>query len=168
MTSAIQAYAYGNCTYYVAERFPKIYPYLGNALDWVANARKQGYTVLAKPAPNTVAVYGSSSVSPLGHVAVVDSVNSDGSFVVSEMNYPYAPGGGYNHIDSRTVKNSAGIIGFVVPPGSTYSAPPAQVAKQTCITGSITIPAVPLTGGQPTVICFDGLMGVSAMSRVGS
>ena len=169
MTTAIQAYAYGQCTYYVAERFPRIYPYLGNAAQWVVNARKQGYKVLSKPAPDTVAVYGPSTISPLGHVAVVDKVNSDGSFVVSEMNNPYAPGGGYNHIDTRTVRPSAkygsGIIGFVVPPGSSYSPPPQQAtaAASTCVTGSISIPALPLSGGQPTVVCFDGLMGVSAM-----
>lgn len=161
--SALQAYAYGNCTYYVAKRFPNIYPYLGNAAEWVKNARTRGYTVLNKPTADTVAVYGPSQISPLGHVAVVDSVNSDGSFVVSEMNNPYTPGGGFNHVDSRTVRSTAGIIGFVVPPGSSYKATATVAKKSACVTGSVTIPAAPLSGGQPTVVCFDGLMGVSAM-----
>lgn len=165
MATAIQAYAFGNCTYYVAERFPNIYPYLGNAAQWVVNARKQGYKVLTKPAPDTVAVYGVSSVSPLGHVAVVDSVNSDGSFVVSEMNNPYAPGGGYDHVDTRTVSSSAGIIGFVVPPGSTYKATPAQQTAQACATGSFNFPGV--LGQGAFVVCFDGLVGVSAMAAGG-
>jgi surface antigen len=161
--SALQAYAYGNCTYYVAKRFPGIYPYLGNAAQWVDNARKVGYQVLTKPAAGTVAVWGVSKISPLGHVAVVDSVNADGSFNVSEMNNPYTPGGGYNLIDQRR-STGAGVIGFIVPPGSLYGAASSQQqVTQACVTGSITIPAVPLSGNQPTTICFDGLVGFGVM-----
>ena len=149
----------------MAERFPKIYPYLGNAAQWVVNARKQGYKVLAKPAPDTVAVYGASTVSPLGHVAVVDKVNSDGSFVVSEMNNPYAPGGGYNHVDTRTVSSSAGIIGFVVPPGSAYNPPPQQAKVDACATSSVSFPGI--LGAGAFTVCFDGLLGVSAMAAGG-
>jgi surface antigen len=164
LTTAIDAYAFGNCTYYVAERFPKIYPYLGNAAGWIGTAQQQGYPILLTPAPDTVAVYGASPTSPLGHVAVVDSVNADGSFVVSEMNNPYTPGGGYDHVDTRVDPNTSGIVGFVVPPGSTYKAAASTTTAPTaCVVGSITIPAVPFSGGSPTVICFDGLMGVSAM-----
>lgn len=165
MTTAIDAYAFGNCTYYVATRFPAIYPWLGDAHNWLANATKQGYTILSKPAPDTVVVYGVSNYSPLGHVAVVDSVNADGSFQVSEMNNPYA-GGGYDVVDSRT-SSMSGVIGFIVPPGSTY-VPPSTAAATAfaaatgsggCVTGGPN-----LFGAQ---ICMDGAVGVLAIAGGG-
>jgi surface antigen len=42
----------------------------------------------------------SYSAGGYGHVAVVESVNADGSIVVSEMNYA-----GWNVVSSRTVTN---------------------------------------------------------------
>lgn len=155
------AYWPGNCTWYVASRFPRIAQHLGNAINWIPNARKQGYTILAKPAPDTVVVYG-TKYSPLGHVAVVDRVNGDGTFQVSEMNYV-----GLNVTSQRT-STMNGVLGFIVPPGSTYKNPAAVLtakvtgaSKGGCITGSFTIPGI--LGQKDTVICMDGLMGISAM-----
>lgn len=153
MTAATQAYAFGNCTYYVATRFPGIYAWLGNAQNWIVNAKKQGYTTLASPAPDTVVVYGpGNGYSSLGHVAVVDHVNSDGTFQVSEMNYR-----GYNLVDQRR-STMRGVIGFIVPPGSSYmpaSTSPAPSAGS-CVTGSVNV-----FGSQ---ICMDGLMGTFAIA----
>ena len=156
--AAVNAYAFGNCTYYVATRYPNIYPYLGNALDWIPNAKKQGYKTLSSPAPDTIAVYGAGNgYSSLGHVAVVESVNSDGSFQVSEMNYT-----GFDVTDSRR-STMKGVVGFIVPPGSHYvaSGPVAPSSTGGCVTGSFTLPAFP--GTTPTVICMDGLLGVTAI-----
>jgi surface antigen len=183
VTTATQAYAFGNCTYYVATRFPNIYPYLGNAAQWITNAPKHGYTVLSTPHPDTVVVYGpGNGYSSLGHVAVVESVNSDGSFQVSEMNYS-----GYDLIDQRR-STMKGVIGFIVPPGSTYTPKTAQLYaaaasaanSKACATGSITIPNPFSSGtGNPiisavtglpenptpaTVICLDGLVGFVTMT----
>jgi surface antigen len=46
----------------------------------------------------------------VGHVAYVESVNADGSFTVSEMNY-----GGWGRVDYRTIKSTAGLdlLGFI-------------------------------------------------------
>jgi surface antigen len=45
-----------------------------------------------------------------GHVAYVEKVNADGSFVVSEMNYK-----GFGEVDFRTVtpKDKIQVIGFI-------------------------------------------------------
>jgi CHAP domain len=159
VTLATAAYAFGNCTYYVATRFPTIYPYLGNAKDWILNAPKHGYQVLTTPHPDTVVVYGpGNGYSSLGHVAVVDKVNPDGSFQVSEMNYA-----GFDHIDQRR-STMKGVIGFIVPPGSTYT-PTAAVAAAAasaasnaggCVVGSIDVLGVK--------ICMDGVLGVATIA----
>lgn len=165
MSLATQAYAFGNCTYYVATRYPNIYPYLGNALNWIVSAKKQGYTVLSQPAPDTVVVYGpGNGYSSLGHVAVVESVNSDGSFQVSEMNYR-----GYDLVDQRK-STMKGVIGFIVPPGSTYQTSAqtfgaslnSAASSQNCATSSIDFPGI--AGQGATTICFDGLIGTLAMA----
>jgi surface antigen len=51
----------------------------------------------------------------VGHVAVVDSVNPDGSFVISEMNNYGAAGGGWGRVDHRTLRGVGGngIAGFI-------------------------------------------------------
>ena len=48
-----------------------------------------------------------------GHVAYVEHVNPDGSFVVSEMNF-YGTGGGWGRVDRRTIAaNDWTITGFI-------------------------------------------------------
>jgi peptidoglycan DL-endopeptidase CwlO len=49
-----------------------------------------------------------------GHVAYVEQVNADGSFVVSEMNY-YANGGGWGRVDRRTITSAdfGSIAGYI-------------------------------------------------------
>jgi surface antigen len=58
-------------------------------------------------------VMGISGTSPQGHVAYVESVNANGSFVVSEMNWWGVPGGGWNRVDYRTVTSMRGVLGFI-------------------------------------------------------
>jgi len=57
----------------------------GNAKNWGELAKKQGFSVTGAPAVGSVAVW--PTMGSYGHVAVVDSVNSDGTINVSEMNY---------------------------------------------------------------------------------
>lgn len=157
MTTATQAYAFGNCTYYIATRFPSIYAWLGNAKDWIGNARKQGYQILQQPAPDTVVVYGpGNGYSALGHVAVVESVNGDGSFQVSEMNYR-----GWDVINQRR-STMKGVIGFIVPPGSSYHPPSMTAAAMSAssTSGPCVYPGPVILGSQ---ICLDGAVGVIAM-----
>lgn len=87
-------YTPGQCTWGVAQRLP-VPPSWGNANQWPTSAAMAGYQEGTIPKEGSVAV--SFTDSWLGHVAVVESVNSDGSFLIWEMNYagPYS-------IDERT------------------------------------------------------------------
>lgn len=157
--STADAYAYGNCTYYVAERFPQINAHMGNAGDWISSAKRLGYTILQKPTPGTIAVYGKNypGSGGYGHVAVVESVNGDGTFNVSEMNYA-----GWNYIDHRTVTPSDAnyIIGYIVPPGTSLSVLSQQQNKSADGSPQWTFGPISILGND---IYFDGLVGWSAM-----
>lgn len=87
------AYALGNCTWYVYNRFAQIgtyiYPYLGNAANWIYTAPLQGYAVTNKPQVGTAVVLApgvAGSHTTFGHVAFCEYVNADGTFLISEMN----------------------------------------------------------------------------------
>lgn len=108
--SAYNGYAGGGCTDYVWQWFaqrgvyiPNVMP--GNGKDWayqMPRAPKVVPGVIASFAPGA---HGSSSV--YGHVAIVQSVNADGSFVVSE-------GGTGIWGNVRTIPNQSGVT-FVLP-----------------------------------------------------
>lgn len=97
--SAGNRYVFGNCTYYAYERRLQlgrpVGSFWGNAATWTMNARAAGYLVNSTPAPGAVMQNGGG----YGHVAIVESVGSDGSVTISEMNYA----GNFNRITSRTV-----------------------------------------------------------------
>ena len=104
-------FSYGYCTWWVAHK--RYIPWRGNAAQWWWNARPFGFAEGATPRAGAVMVMGISGTSPQGHVAYVESVNPDGSFVVSEMNWWGVPGGGWNRVDYRTVTSLRGILGFI-------------------------------------------------------
>ncbi len=108
-TSAGNAYAFGNCTHYAYARRAQlgrpIGSFWGNANTWAMNAAASGFAVNRTPAPGAVF---QESGGFYGHVGVVESVNPDGSIVVSEMNYFGAGGGGFNVVSTRTI--SAGQV----------------------------------------------------------
>ena len=81
-------FPYGQCTYYAASR--RNVTWAGNAGWWfdAANGiRPEGHVAVA----GALVVFHTGW---FGHVAYVEKVNPDGSFVVSEMNY-YGDGGGW-------------------------------------------------------------------------
>lgn len=90
------SYYVGNgmwCTDYVHSKRPDV-PIYGNAgYSWIGAAQAQGKATGSTPRAGAVAVMN-------GHVAYVESVNSDGSYVVSEMGWNYQAGN-YNQ---RTVQ----------------------------------------------------------------
>ncbi len=97
-------FAYGYCTWYVASRWPVTWT--GNAWEWFGNAKAQGYPTGQIPEPGAILVTWESWV---GHVAYVEQVNADGSYVVSEMNYK-----GWGTIDTRPIKpGGVPLIGFI-------------------------------------------------------
>ena len=102
--TAGNAYALGNCTWYAFERRKElgrpIGSFWGNGADWARSGAAAGATVNKTPAPGAIMQNGGG----YGHVAIVETVNPDGSIVVSEMNYA-----GFNVVSNRTI--SAGQIG---------------------------------------------------------
>jgi LysM repeat protein len=98
-------FTYGQCTWYVASR--RYVPWTGDAWMWYGSARAMGYAVGQVPEPGAIMVTWESLI--YGHVAYVEQVNADGSFVVSEMNFK-----AWDVIDERTLTvREVPLIGFI-------------------------------------------------------
>ena len=96
----------GWCTYYVATK--RNVTWTGDAGYWYANAAAQGYPVGATPKVGAIMVTWESWA---GHVAYVEAVNPDGSWMVSEMNWV-----AFDVIDERTIKPGQlgqKLVGFI-------------------------------------------------------
>ena len=111
VSGAANGFAAGYCTWWVAHK--RAIPWRGNAYQWWWNARAFGFAEGATPRPGAVMVMGISGTSPQGHVAYVESVNPNGSFLVSEMNWWGVSGGGWNRVDYRTISSMGGVLGFI-------------------------------------------------------
>lgn len=102
-------FAFGYCTWYVANEWQWLYgrwiPWLGNAIEWWANARSLGYA--EGPTPRIGAIMVSRD-SWWGHVALVTSVFADGSWLVNEMNW-----NAWDAVDSRHVYPGGTLVGFI-------------------------------------------------------
>lgn len=91
-------YPIGQCTWYAYNRLVELgsitdlsgaYGYLGNGQDWVRNLVAKGWKFSATPIKGAVvSVQGGfgGTYPQYGHVAIVEYVNSDGTFLVSECN----------------------------------------------------------------------------------
>jgi len=108
---AANGFDYGYCTWWVAQK--RYIPWRGNAGEWWWNARPFGFAEGPTPRAGAILAMGTSGTSPLGHVAYVESVNPNGSFVVSEMNWWGVPGGGWSRVDYRTVTSMRDVLGFI-------------------------------------------------------
>ncbi len=147
-------YTFGNCTYGMALLYPDLPSNLGNADTWVPKAQADGLTVVSRPIPGSIVGYsGGDKYSSFGHVAKVESLNSDGTFVVREMNFT-----AFNGWDTRT-SNMTDVMGFIIPPGANIDPSSLQLLS----TGSSTCRSFTwsLFG---TSICFDGLVGSGAIA----
>jgi surface antigen len=102
---------YGYCTWWVAHK--RFIPWRGNAWEWWGAAPAYGFAEGGAPRVGAIMVMGISGTSPSGHVAYVEAVYANGSFLVSEMNWWGVPGGGWGRVDFRTVTSRAGILGFI-------------------------------------------------------
>ncbi len=100
-------FPWGQCTYYVWSRIHV--PWRGDAHTWYASAAAAGWSVGKVPRLGAIMVDWESPV--YGHVAVVDAVYADGSWLVSEMNYV-----GLGIRDQRIVRpGEVPLIGFIYP-----------------------------------------------------
>ena len=96
----------GWCTYYVATK--RNVTWNGDAGYWYQNASYQGYQVGPTPKVGSIMVTWESWA---GHVAYVEAVNPDGSWVVSEMNWV-----AFDVIDQRTIRPGqlgSKLVGFI-------------------------------------------------------
>jgi surface antigen/transposase-like protein len=112
-TSAGNAYAFGNCTAWAYERRMQlgrpIGSFWGNATTWDIFARQAGFSVNKTPAPGAILqmkAFVDAYTGGYGHVAIVESVNSDGSVNISEMNYA----GNFNRVTYRTIPAAQAAI----------------------------------------------------------
>ena len=106
-------YGRGQCTQWAWYKRQSINPVpanWGNANTWAARAAAQGYTVV-RGKPVAGAIFQNSS-GWYGHVGFVESVNPDGSFVGSEMNYGYQP---YRAIRSTIPAAAAANMNYIYP-----------------------------------------------------
>lgn len=82
-------YAWGNCTWWAAFRRAQtgdpIPGNWGNAAAWADQAASDGYVVNHQPSAGAI-MQTADSAGGLGHVAFVESVDSDGTWHISEMN----------------------------------------------------------------------------------
>lgn len=96
-------YDYGYCTWHAANRRAQsgrpIPTNLGHAISWYSRAQGAGMAV--GPTPRAGAVLWHANLGGLGHVAYVESVNEDGSALISDMNYP-----SWGRVTYRTIQPS--------------------------------------------------------------
>ena len=96
-------YDYGYCTWYAYNRRAALGMPIGgmwgNASSWATLARASGFLVNNTPSVGAV-MQTAYAAGGYGHVAVVESVNADGSILVSEMNYA-----GWNRKSTRTLSS---------------------------------------------------------------
>ena len=99
-------FPWGWCTWYVSTRFNVTW--IGDAYQWYGNAQAQGYPVGSVPQAGSIMVTWESG---LGHVAYVETVYPDGSWLVSEANYR-----GFGVTDQRLIHpGQVPLIGFIYP-----------------------------------------------------
>lgn len=96
-TQGNNTYPSGQCTWYVCNRLIEtgictnsaIYNYNGNGQDWVASLVSRGWKQVSEPQVGAVmSVQGGygGTYAEYGHVAFVEAVNQDGTFLISECN----------------------------------------------------------------------------------
>ncbi len=102
----------GNCTWYANGRLRQVgyntaslNILTGNAGTWANLARNANITVDSHPSVGAIAQINASTSYQLGHVAVVENVNADGSLWISESSYA-TPGSSWD-FESRTRKVAA-------------------------------------------------------------
>jgi surface antigen len=103
--SSYNHFPWGQCTYYVASR--RNIPWNGDAWMWYGNARAAGWATGSSPRVGAIMVTWESRY--YGHVAIVEAVYGDGSYVISEMNYR-----GLGIVDQRhIIPGQVPLIGFI-------------------------------------------------------
>ncbi|HEX6478331.1 MAG TPA: CHAP domain-containing protein [Ktedonobacteraceae bacterium] len=106
-------FAFGECTYWANMRYHALtgfwVPWLGDAYQWSYGAQASGWVVSSTPRVPSIIVLqpGVQGAGGLGHVAIVESINKDGSVYASNMNW-YA-GGGWDTVSYYTFYPGSGV-----------------------------------------------------------
>jgi surface antigen len=91
--STLSRFFYGQCTYWANYRYHQLtghwVAWLGNADEWVYGAQSYGWTVSASPKVFSIIVLmpGTQGAGPYGHVAIVESINANGTVNTSNFNW---------------------------------------------------------------------------------
>jgi surface antigen len=107
-------FALGECTYWADLRYHQLtgiwVPWTGNAYQWAAGAAASGWVVSSRPKVPSIIVLqpGVQGAYSVGHVAVVERINSDGSVYTSNMNN-YSNGGGWDIVSYATYYPGPGV-----------------------------------------------------------
>ena len=122
----VLGYAWGQCTAFVAESVGWLGggAGLGNAANWLNNAKSQGYGISSTPVPGSVAVFGAGTPGSggAGHVALVTAVNGAG-FNVAEANVQ-----GLDVVSAGSYADSnPNLLGFILPKGGATPPIPANL-----------------------------------------
>ena len=130
MTASINgqgnAFPAGQCTYWADERYHELsgyyVPFSGNAADWAGNASAYGWQVSSRPiVPSIICLAPGvqQADAVYGHVGVVESINTNGSVVTSNLNWgigsqkssvhsvDFVPGAGISFIYALNAQNKA-------------------------------------------------------------
>jgi surface antigen len=110
---SLSHFFYGQCTYWANMRYHQMtghwIPWLGNAYQWAYQAPSYGWTLSTTPNPHgsSIMVFSphAEGAGAYGHVAVVESVNSDGSVTTSNWNW----GGAWATLEYRTFYPGPGV-----------------------------------------------------------
>ena len=146
-------YPTNQCTYWADKRYHQLagcyVPWSGDAHSWRALAAIFSWQVSSKPiVPSIMCLQGGvQGASLLGHVGVVESINSDGSFITSNLNW------GPNFKAITNVKHTPGNgVSFLSVPGKTLPPEP---------------PKPPAPGTTPPASASDTTAGLGAGLSVG-
>ncbi|TAA11766.1 peptidoglycan hydrolase PcsB [Streptococcus parasuis] len=107
------SYPVGECTWGVKSQVSWVGPYWGNANQWVASARAEGFSVGTTPQVGAVAVWGGGAY---GHVALVTAVESSTNIQVSESNYMGRRYIGNHRGWFNPTTTSEGTVYYIYPP----------------------------------------------------
>jgi len=99
-SNGYDGFSYGQCTYWADLRYHQLtnnwVPWGGDAWQWASGARAYGWNVSSSPHVPSIIVLqpGVQGAGGLGHVGVVERINSDGTVYVTNWNW-YNNGGGW-------------------------------------------------------------------------
>jgi surface antigen len=110
----LNRFAFGQCTYWANMRYHALtgywVPWLGNAYQWAYGAAASGWIVSSTPHVPSIIVLQPyvQGAGGYGHVAIVESINSDGS--VNTSNYNWYANGGWDILSYVTFHPGPGVV----------------------------------------------------------